>query len=68
LLLLRQWDPALADLEKAAHWSDGHAGLLARTTCVYAACLPARPDRLTRTLTLARQAAAAWMIAAKNPG
>lgn len=62
---LRRWDHALADLEKAAEWSEGRSGLLARTTLVYATCLAERPSRLARVIGLARQTVAAWVAASR---
>jgi serine/threonine protein kinase/Tfp pilus assembly protein PilF len=64
LVLLRRWDEALADLENAAESSDGRAALLARTALIYAACLPARPNRTARAVTLAENAASSWLYAA----
>lgn len=55
LMRLKRWDSALADLENATVWSQADPRLLARTTLIYAACLPARPSRLPRVLALARQ-------------
>jgi tetratricopeptide (TPR) repeat protein len=67
-LRLGQWDQALADLERAAGWAGERAGLLARITLTYAACLPERPDRLPRVLALGRRTWSAWCKSPTWPG
>ncbi len=56
-----QWHLALADLEDAAQHAADHPAILSRITLAYAACLPARPNRLPRVLMLARQSARSWL-------
>jgi serine/threonine protein kinase/predicted Zn-dependent protease len=56
---LKQWDQALADLEKAIDWSGDDPLILIPIVRSYARCLPARPNRWPRVLTLVRRAAAA---------
>jgi tetratricopeptide (TPR) repeat protein len=52
---------ALADLEHAASWSQDDLGLEFRILAAYARCLPDRPDRASRWLTLLHRATAhAW--------
>ena len=52
---LGEWDRALASLEVASASAGSGSPLLGRITIAYAACLPARPDRLPRVVTLARR-------------
>jgi eukaryotic-like serine/threonine-protein kinase len=52
---LRRLDQALADLEQAAGWAGEHRRLLFPITLAYAACLPERPDRWQRVLSLSRR-------------
>jgi tetratricopeptide (TPR) repeat protein len=52
---LRRLDQALADLEQAAGWTGEHRRLLLPITIAYAACLPERPDRWQRVLSLSRR-------------
>ncbi len=66
------WDQALADLEAAAAESADRPRLLARVVASYALCLPARPNRLGRVLSLARRTAEVltregWSFAAQSP-
>ena len=56
-IALGRLEPALADLESAADWSGNRPAVLARIARVYASCLPARPNRLSRVLGLAYRAA-----------
>jgi tetratricopeptide (TPR) repeat protein len=53
LLLLGQVDAALADLEKAIALCGPAPRRIRRIALLYAQCLPARPDRLSRVLALA---------------
>ncbi|WP_165074529.1 serine/threonine-protein kinase [Paludisphaera rhizosphaerae] len=48
-------EPALADLEQAAAWSDEDPATDLGVLIAYARCLTARPDRLPRWLELARR-------------
>jgi tetratricopeptide (TPR) repeat protein len=50
---LGHWENALADLERAAERATDGSTLFARATLDYLACLPARPDRLPRVVSLA---------------
>jgi tetratricopeptide (TPR) repeat protein len=50
-------DLALADLERAASWAQGDLGLELRILATYARCLPDRPDRASRWLSLLQRAA-----------
>jgi tetratricopeptide (TPR) repeat protein len=52
---LGHWENALADLERAAERAPDGSSVLIRVTLDYLACLPARPDRLTRVVELARR-------------
>ncbi len=65
-LRLHRYDHALADLEQAADWASDHPGLVARITLTYAACLPQRPGRISRVLTLARRAWIVWVTDAMS--
>lgn len=58
---LGQWDPALADLEDALEQGAVGRGTLMGITLAYASCLPARPTRLPRVVTLVRRTAASWL-------
>jgi tetratricopeptide (TPR) repeat protein len=62
-LRLRKWDQALADLEQAAGWAGDNAGLYLQIALAYARCLPERPGRLPRVLSLARRACLASLAA-----
>lgn len=53
---LRQWDPAIADLEQAAGWSEGQPGVRLRIALEYARCLSQNPARLPRLLSMLRRA------------
>ena len=57
---LGEWDRALASLEEAAGSVGDRSPLLGRLVVSYASCLPARPDRLPRVLTLGRAWLASW--------
>ncbi len=49
-----QWDQCLASLEVAAGMVEPNSAWLGRLVLTYMTCLPARPDRLPRVLTLGR--------------
>ena len=57
-MLMRQgrWDSALADLELAASWSHSDPWLEIEVVLAHARCLPHRPDRRPRWLSLAQRA------------
>jgi tetratricopeptide (TPR) repeat protein len=55
-LRLRAIDQVLGDLESAAAWSYARPSLLAPIALTYAACLPARPNRLGRVAALGEEA------------
>ncbi len=57
---LRQWDRSLASLEAAAALVEPRSRLLGRLALAYLACLPARPDRLPRVVTLGRLWVEGW--------
>ncbi len=52
---LGQWDRSLASLEDASAAIDPRSPLIGEVALAYAACLPARPDRLPRVVALARR-------------
>ncbi len=54
------WDQALADLERAADWTDDRLAFLVRLTLVYVDCVKHRPERSLRLLGLARRLPPAW--------
>ncbi len=56
---LGHWENALADLQRAAELAPSGSSILTRVTLDYLACLPERPDRLTRIIELARRALSA---------
>ena len=53
---LHQWDPAIADLEQAAGWSEGQPALRLRLALDYARCLSQTPAHLPRLVALIRRA------------
>ena len=55
---LGEWDRAFVALEAAASLAADRSLLLARVALGYAACLPARPDRLSRVISIGRRIAA----------
>lgn len=65
LMRLGLRDRALVELEQAADWGPDQAPLLARIALVYAACLPSRPDRIPRWLSLVHRAGAVWIAASR---
>jgi eukaryotic-like serine/threonine-protein kinase len=52
---LGEWDRALAALEDASALVEDRSPNLRQVSLVYASCLPARPDRLARVVSLARR-------------
>jgi len=56
---LRQWDQALADLERAAAWAEDRPALGLRVVRAYAKAVWARPSRLPRLLILLGRVAVA---------
>jgi tetratricopeptide (TPR) repeat protein len=62
---LRQWDMALADLEKAAAWAQSDPWLELKIVFTYFQCLAHRADRRPRWVALAlRVARDAWALLA----
>jgi tetratricopeptide (TPR) repeat protein len=56
LARLHQWDPAIADLEQAAGWSEGQPALRLRIALGYARCLAPTPAHLPRLVAMIRRA------------
>ena len=64
---LRQWEMAFANLEQAAAWAHSDPAIELGIAWTYLKCLPERPDRLPRFLTLAVRAASDLWAASAVP-
>ena len=68
LARLHQWDPAIADLEQAAGWSEGQPALRLRIAINYARCLAQTPDRLPRLVAMIRRAWVSPLASSEQAG